>query len=136
MDRVRPPRFVRKAGGQVPPHVLEAMERRHPNVAILWDHQANRWALVQNCRGIQFFIRHLGDKRHFEPPTLFNTVNFLDRSHPSNFASRKAQDDLLSKIDENPGLTAAKKRSSDAIREGSSDLFNAINRRVLRPVRP
>lgn len=136
MDRVKPPRFVRKAGAQIPEHVLEAMERRHPNVRILWDWRANLWCLVQSVRGKEVLIRYCGSQKRPEAPTLANTVYVLDRSHPSNFASAKEREKLLAGVDANPGLVAAQKRSQVAIADGSRDMFNALNRRVVRTVRP
>jgi hypothetical protein len=123
-------KWTRKAGGQVPRHVLRLMAQMHPTVEILWHTHHNRWCLVQNVRGQQVLIRVLGGKV-FESPTIANTVHFLNAAHPCHFSSKWDQERLFNQMDEAKEAVAIKRRSRDQIREGSKDLFNALNNRVV-----
>lgn len=124
-------KWVAKAGGQVPDYVQEAMERLHPTVDILWHMEHQRWCLVQNVRGEQHLIRVLGSKTRFEPPTLHNTVNFLNACHPARLENTWERERFLRELDQKPEAERIARRSRDQIREGSKDLFNVLNNRVV-----
>ena len=124
-------KWAAKAGGQVPDHVQEAMARLHPTVDILWHQEHERWCLVQNVNGKQLLIRVLGSKTRFETPNLHNTVNFLNSCHPARLDDKWEQERFLRSLDECREAESIKSRSRDRIREGSKDLFNALNNRLV-----
>lgn len=126
-------KYVAKAGGQVPEHVQEAMERMHPTVDILWHTEHERWCLVQRIGGRQVLIRVLGGKKHFESPTLHNTVNFLNECHPARLEDTRSRERFLQSLDESSVAESVRRRSRDQIREGSKDIFNVLNRRIVVP---
>lgn len=134
MGRLRKSRryYVRKAGGQVPRHVTAAMQRLHPTVDILWESVARRWAMVQTIGGISQLVRFLGER---ETPTLANTVYYLNSIHPSRLKSKWAQERFLAQMDENPLAKDAQRRSADAIRVGSSDLYDQMRNRKVFAIR-
>ena len=125
-------RFIQKAGYQVPDYIQDLMEALHPTVQILWDPKESRWALVQTIGGVADCVRRLGAG---EMPTLPNTVYYLNACHPSRLRSKFAREQFLQKLDENPRLRDVDRRSSDAIRQGSSDLFDRMHGRVVVPIR-
>lgn len=118
--------FVRKAGLQVPQYITDLLKQRHPTVEIMWDVRAKKFCLVQTVRSVSQLIRYIP-----VPFNLKDTVYHLDSIHPRRFVGKWAQEKFLAGLDENPALAAAKKRSADAIREGSSDLWNALTGRKL-----
>lgn len=128
MDRLKPRRFVKKAGLQVPGHVLRLMQKLHPTVDILWAWKDQCFCLVQNVRGVQKVIRRLNPKHGI---TLSNTVYALNKMHPSHFQSHWARERFLRQLDDNPEVERVRRNSRGMIAEGSKDLFNAINRRVV-----
>lgn len=128
-------RFVKKVGQQVPEMITRLMRVRHPTVEIMWEPQANRWCLVQTLMGVSSLITFLGTADRYEPPTLANTVYYLDRIHPSRFESKFDQERMLREIDENKESENIRKRSADRITEGSRDLYNALTNRLVIPVR-
>lgn len=133
VTRLKHRRHVRKVGYQIPEHVLELMAIRHPTVQILWEPRLRRWALVQFDRGGTHFIGLLGTPKRYQHPTIQNTVVYLDRIHPRRFRSEFQKQRFLNQLDRNPLEADVKRRASDAIRQGSIDLFNRINgRKVLR----
>lgn len=126
---------TRKAGQQPPAMVLELLSKRHPTVSLLWETKANRWCLVQTIRGKSQLICFLGNSRRYEAPTLKNTVYYLDSIHPSKLSSKAAIDKFIEKMDNPDEVAAAQKRARDRIRQGSNDLWNALNNRRVIPVR-
>lgn len=129
MDRLKRKRFVRKAGLQVPKHIERLMAMRHPTVSILCERRTMKFCLVQHVRGRDFLICRIADR-----PTLANTVYFLDRCHPSRFKGKWAQERALRAMDENPEIARVAERSRLMVADGSKDLWNALNNRLVLPV--
>ena len=119
--------YTRKAGDQVPKHITRLMRMRHPTVSILWDNANKKWCLVQNCRGQTHFITFLA-----QGVTLANTVYYLDSIHPTRLSSKWARERFLADLDKNATAAAVSNVARDMVRDGSSDLFNALtNRKVF-----
>lgn len=136
MDRLKSRRcYVKKAGWQVPRHILDMLAMRHPTVEILWEARVKRWALVQTIGGITQLLRFL---RHGESPTLANTVYHVDSLQRDLYSLRTkwGQERFLQKMDANPAAIAAERRARDAIRVGSSDLYDQMTNRRVIAVRP
>lgn len=121
---MRSPRCVRKAGLQVPSHVLSMLARRHPTVSVLWDRTHKCFCLVQTVGGRAHFIRPLQGR-----PTLANTTYYLDSIHPRNFTGKYARERFLKGLDQNDRLEASTKRAKDQLREGHSEMFNQLTKR-------
>lgn len=134
MGRLRNSRryFVKKAGFQVPRHVERLLKQRHPTVDILWEAKTRAWAIVQTIGGISMLVRFLSPG---EQPTLANTVYYLDSIHPNRLRSKAAQERFLAKLDENPAAADAKRRAQDAVRVGSSDLYDRLTGRKVITLR-
>lgn len=132
MGRLTRNQYIRKPGAQVPQHVLDLMDQLHPTVEIMWDNRTDRWVLVQTIGGISQLVSRLPKG---QLPTVANTVYVLNACHPSRLRSEYARERFLAKLDENPAARDAERRASDAIRVGSSDLFDQMHGRVVVPVR-
>lgn len=128
-------KFVRKSGYQVPDAIQKLMRARHPTVAILWEATAKRWCLVQTVRGISSLIRFLGTADKYEPPTISNTVYYLDSIHPSRFRSKFSKERFLSSLDRSKEMLEAQKRAQNQITEGSKDAYNAFTKRLVLTMR-
>lgn len=137
MDRLRHSRrhYVKKAGWQIPKHILDMLAQRHPTVEILWEARVQRWAIVQTIGGVSQLLRCLP---HGEPPSLQNTVYYCDQMQRDLYSLRTkwGQERFLQKLDDNPRVLAAEKRAKDAIREGSGDLYDRMTGRKVIAVRP
>jgi len=129
----RPTKYVRKAGAQIPRHVAKMMARLHPTVSILWHLNTKRWCLVQRVKGRDYMIRLLEKNGQYAPPTLANTVYVLNSSHPSRLRSKAARERFLDQLDANPQRDYVKKRSRGMVADGSRDLWNALNNRIVVP---
>lgn len=104
----------------------------HPTVDILWEARARQWALVQTIGGVSQLVRFLGPGTM---PTLANTVYYLNSIHPARLASQYEQERFLEKLDRNVLAESARRSAQDAIREGSSDLYDRLTNRRVIPVR-
>lgn len=112
--------------------VVDTLRQRHPNVRLMWAENIKRWCLVQVDRDPVFLLRVLQDKRgRFMHPNLSNSVYLLDRMHPRNFRHFFQQDRFLKSIDDVKENRDVERRSRDAIREGSSELFKAMTSRKV-----
>lgn len=124
--------YVRKAGTQIPAHVQRLLKMLHPTVDILWEARARQWAIVQTIGGISQLVRCLGPG---VMPTLANTVYYLNSIHPARLVSESAKARFLESLDSNPLADAARKSAQDAVREGSSDLYDRLTNRRVIPIR-
>lgn len=91
----------RKAGAQVPEHVLAAIARRFPDVRLMWENVQHRWVLVQVRPGERPWpIRVLrGKSGEYVAPTLANTLHVLEAAHYSHIAGPLAQQRLEAQMD-------------------------------------
>lgn len=118
--------FVRKVGQQVPESITRLMRSRHPTVELMWEANAMRWCLTQTVRAQTFLITILHKRGAYVPPTLANTVYYLDAIHPSRFASDSAKKKLLEGLDQSDEADSVEQRSRDQIAEGSKDIFDLM----------
>lgn len=120
---------------QVSDRVVSLLKARHPTCDILWECRAQRWCIVQTVRGRTELVRILGTADRYEAPTIANTVYYLDSIHPSRFRTSAAIDKFLEQMDNPASVAEAQKRAQDRIRQGSVDLWNAMNNRRVIPIK-
>lgn len=124
---------VKKCGRQPSPTVLRLLRLRHPTVRLLWERRLQRWALCE-LHGAQWTLLCLvaGPGNRYEEPSIA-TVQMLDRMHPRNFRTKWQVERFLKGLDTSHEKMQydLQKQKRVQIAEGSKELFNAINRRLV-----
>jgi len=136
---MRSDKILAKKVGSKPSHrVMATLRKRHPAVELRWAENIRRWVLVQVMPAPMTLIRCVtsdgSPKGKYETPTLANSVYLLDRMHPRNFNSAYKIQRFLNRIDSSPQVAAMDKENAQRIRDGSSELFDVIHKRVVVPV--
>ena len=127
---------VKKAGANIPTHVLTMMKRLHPTVEILWANQVKRWALVQTLRGNSQLIRFLDRRGRYLHPNLVNTVYYLNSIHPAKLRSKYAQERFLKALDTSSIAERVARSSALRIADGSKEMFKLMTGKRTFSMRP
>lgn len=124
---------VRKCGRQPSRTVLRLLKLRHPSLRLLWERQRQRWAICElHADKWTLLCLVAGPGGAYEEPSIA-TIQMLDRMHPRNFRTKWQVERFLNGLDS--GLEKMQydlqKQKRVQIAEGSKELFNAINRRLV-----
>lgn len=124
---------ARKCGRQPSRTFLRLLKLRHPTLRLMWAHKQKRWAICEVDKGdYRLLCLVAGPGGRYEEPGV-GTIQTLDRMHPRNLRTKWQIERFLKGLDTDAEKMQydIQKRARERAAEGSKDLFNVLNKRLV-----